>query len=389
MTKKYFNKRISAFFIAALMVVLAALVAVSANALTDTIRPTILSVSAVNNERSVPTNKLITVVFSEDMNPSTINADTFAVMQRTTPELGEYRSIAVDGAVTYNSNDRTATFTSNERFAPDQQYGNVFTVMITTGARDLAGNSLSRNYVWSFTTGGDLFNTGATTSQLDQSLAPNSGSAAASSSTPAIADVSTPTVVAAPVAGAQAATESRFPWVWVIGGLLLLLLMALILSLTMTPTPQKNKKSVQAAHSNPFGDVHPVIDLEGIGPEYSKRLHAMGIKNTKQLWETDTAKIARMTGAPLNSVKSWQNMAELASVHDIGPQYAELLERSGIHSITQLKDSNPNKLLKLVRKKQDSLKINIQGNSPGHATVEHWIAEARDHRFNAPEELTA
>ena len=94
------------------------------------------------------------------------------------------------------------------------------------------------------------------------------------------------------------------------------------------------------------------------------------------------AMLARETGASLSSVKSWQHMAELASVRDIGPQYAELLERSGINSIGQLRRYNPTKLLKLVRKKQDSLKLNIQGNSPGHATVEHWIDEANDHKYS-------
>ena len=75
-------------------------------------------------------------------------------------------------------------------------------------------------------------------------------------------------------------------------------------------------------------------------------------------------------------------MAELACVKDIGPQYAELLERSGIHSVDQLKNSDPNEVLRLVRKKQDSLQLNIQGNSPGHATVENWVEQARDHKFS-------
>lgn len=101
--------------------------------------------------------------------------------------------------------------------------------------------------------------------------------------------------------------------------------------------------------------------------------------NTKQLWEADAEKIADKTGAALASVKSWQAMSELAAVKDIGPQYAELLERSGVHSIRQLKDSKPNDLLNLVREKQDSLEVNIQGNVPGHSLVKNWIDQARKH----------
>ena len=140
--------------------------------------------------------------------------------------------------------------------------------------------------------------------------------------------------------------------------------------------------------NNPWGGVNgkknilPVIDIEGIGSEYNKGLDAMGIQNTDQLWKASAGKVSRKTGASVTSVKSWQHMSELSSIKDIGPQYAELLERSGVHTIEQLKKFTPNNLLKLVREKQDSLKLRIQGNFPGHAMVEHWIDEARNHKFS-------
>ena len=164
----------------------------------------------------------------------------------------------------------------------------------------------------------------------------------------------------------------------------LLVLLAFVLSMIPVFNKKNNKDKATATQSSsdhdPFGDIHPVMDLEGIGPKNNAKLHAIGITDTKQLWHADPIRIARLTGANLASVKSWQQMAELASVHDIGPQYAELLERSGIRGIEHLKNSDPDKLLKLVRKKQDSIDVKIQGNFPGHATVEHWISEARNHR---------
>ena len=136
---------------------------------------------------------------------------------------------------------------------------------------------------------------------------------------------------------------------------------------------------------NPFGDVHPVMDMEGIGPAYNKELLSIGITNTEELWSADTEKVANKTGAPLVSVKSWQAMSELAAIKDIGPQYSELLERSGIHSIQQLKESKPNAVLELVREKQKSLDLNIQGNVPGHALVKNWIDQARKHKWHVSE----
>lgn len=87
--------------------------------------------------------------------------------QRTTPKTGsdadQYRSLPIKGTITYS--DRKATFTSDEKFWPNQIYGNVFTVAVTKGVKDITGNSLLNDYIWSFTTGSDSFNTGATTSQ--------------------------------------------------------------------------------------------------------------------------------------------------------------------------------------------------------------------------------
>ncbi len=154
-------------------------------------------------------------------------------------------------------------------------------------------------------------------------------------------------------------------------------------AIRMNAAKQMAVKRAGGKRLSPFGDVHSVREIEGIGPVYSKALEKMGITDTKQLWEADPDRITRKTEAPLSLVSSWQNMAELASVKDIGPQYSELLERSGVHNIEQLKGSTPNQLLKLVTDKQESLEINIQGNTPGHDLVENWIKQARAHRAHA------
>jgi len=327
------------------------------------------------------------------MNASTINADTFIVMQRTTPENGAYRSMEVNGTVSYITygtityNNRTATFQQNYSLTPNQQYGNVFTVMITTGATNTEGTPLLQDYVWSFSTGGDNFNTGNSTSQQNQSFA----EAIVPVVIPPVVQpvITTPETNQTNETNAPATIASPFPWNWIIGGALAIIIIAIAVSLMMAPKTVKSKKTVRASRPNPFGDVYPVLDIEGVGTKYNKGLNAIGIKNTKQLWEADAAKVARSIGAPISSVKSWQNMAELASVKDIGPQYAELLERSGVHSIDQLGNYNANDLLSIVRAKENSLKINIQGNTPGPALVENWIEEARDHQYTESESLTA
>jgi hypothetical protein len=75
------------------------------------------------------------------MDSSTINALNFTLQRGAIP---------VAGTVTYSGS--TATFDQTSDF----ESGTTYTGTITTGARDLAGNALVANYVWSFTTGVNL-----------------------------------------------------------------------------------------------------------------------------------------------------------------------------------------------------------------------------------------
>ena len=100
--------------------------------------PAVISTDPANNATGVALNKVISANFSEQMDPSTINALTFLIKQGA-------NSIA--GTITYNGT--TAYFTPTSIFSP----GVLYTATIKTGAKDLAGNALQTDYVWNFTTG--------------------------------------------------------------------------------------------------------------------------------------------------------------------------------------------------------------------------------------------
>ena len=144
------------------------------------------------------------------------------------------------------------------------------------------------------------------------------------------------------------------------------------------PAATRTGSGVRAPKSL-FGDVCPVIDVEGIGPVYAKALNGMGIEDTRQLWEANAAQVASAVDVPVSVVHKWQQMAELIAVKGIGPQYAELLQRSGVGSIAELKASKPEALLASVTRTQGALDIRIQGNTIGQAGVTHWIQAARNH----------
>ena len=118
--------------------------------------PTVISTDPVNNASDIPLNKTVTSTFNMSMDPSTMNATTFTVRQGTSP--------AVTGTVTYTGS--TASFKSTAAFATNT----VYTVTITTGAKNLAGTALAANYVWTFTTGTSLAPTVISTDPLDNAV---------------------------------------------------------------------------------------------------------------------------------------------------------------------------------------------------------------------------
>ena len=102
--------------------------------------PTVTSVSPPNGTSVGCGTTVVNATFSESMNSSTINATTFT--------LAGSHGVTVAGQVSYSPSNNTASFTLSAPLAQNTTY----TGTITTGAKDLYGNALATNYVWSFTT---------------------------------------------------------------------------------------------------------------------------------------------------------------------------------------------------------------------------------------------
>lgn len=101
--------------------------------------PTVVSTNPANLATNVPLSQVITVTFNEDMDATTVNNSTFIL----------YGSI-VEGTVTYAN--KVATFTPTHPLIENHTY----TGKITTGMKDLHGNAIQDNYVWTFSTGAIL-----------------------------------------------------------------------------------------------------------------------------------------------------------------------------------------------------------------------------------------
>jgi hypothetical protein len=104
----------------------------------DATKPTVKATDPVNTAKGVPIGNKLSATFSEAMAPPTITATTFTLKQGAT---------AIPGVVTYSG--VTAVFTPASYLLSST----IYTATITTGAKDLAGNAVASNYVWSFSTG--------------------------------------------------------------------------------------------------------------------------------------------------------------------------------------------------------------------------------------------
>lgn len=110
----------------------------------DRTPPHITSTKPQDDEDDAPVDVRITATFSEQMDASTINEDTFEVYLW---RWGLFRKLS--GSITYSGTKAAFTPQNDLR---DEQY---YVVTISSDVTDLSGNALSTSYRWDFETEDD------------------------------------------------------------------------------------------------------------------------------------------------------------------------------------------------------------------------------------------
>lgn len=100
--------------------------------------PTVESTTPMDNAQGVSTATKVSATFSKSMDPQSISALTFTVLQGTSP---------VVGAVSYDAATNTATFSPDTAL----KTGLIYTATITTGVADAVGLHMALDYTWIFT----------------------------------------------------------------------------------------------------------------------------------------------------------------------------------------------------------------------------------------------
>ncbi|HNS06923.1 MAG TPA: DUF4332 domain-containing protein [Anaerolineaceae bacterium] len=123
-----------------------------------------------------------------------------------------------------------------------------------------------------------------------------------------------------------------------------------------------------------------IIDIEGIGSVYQKKLKAIGVATTEKLLELGATpkgrkELAEKTGIGEALILEWVNHSDLYRIKGVGSEYSDLLEEAGVDTVVELskrvaknlyeKMVEVNAAKKLVRK------------LPVEKQVADWIEQAK------------
>lgn len=123
-----------------------------------------------------------------------------------------------------------------------------------------------------------------------------------------------------------------------------------------------------------------IEEIEGIGPAYAEKLIAAGVSTDTELLDQAAsakgrAQLTEKTGISGTLILKWVNHADLMRVSGIGPQYAELLEASGVDTVKELARRNATNLSEKMSG-VNQLK-HLAGTTPSEAQISGWIEQAK------------
>jgi len=105
--------------------------------------PQVIATNPVNSALETPLNQVITVTFNKPIDPTTLTLSTFQVVSASSSLLP---AVTVAGGIGYSGVQ--ATFTPTTNLTPNTTY----IATLSTAVKDLNGNALQENYVWTFST---------------------------------------------------------------------------------------------------------------------------------------------------------------------------------------------------------------------------------------------
>lgn len=123
-----------------------------------------------------------------------------------------------------------------------------------------------------------------------------------------------------------------------------------------------------------------IIEVEGVGPVYAKKLSDAGIVTIEALLKTGATpkgrkELAEKTGIKDSEILEWVNLADLFRIKGIGSEYSDLLEEAGVDTVVELSTRRADNLhAKMV---EVNTKKKLVRQLPSESQVANWVEQAK------------
>jgi predicted flap endonuclease-1-like 5' DNA nuclease len=125
---------------------------------------------------------------------------------------------------------------------------------------------------------------------------------------------------------------------------------------------------------------YKIDEIQGIGPAYKVKLAEAKVATTDDLLKlccepAGRKSVSEMTGLSESHLLAWSNMADMMRISGVGPQFAELLEASGVDTVKELQHRNAENLA--AKMSEVNNEKNLANASPATSTIQEWIDQAK------------
>ncbi|MEA4813073.1 MAG: DUF4332 domain-containing protein [Anaerolineaceae bacterium] len=127
-------------------------------------------------------------------------------------------------------------------------------------------------------------------------------------------------------------------------------------------------------------DMTKVVDIEGVGPVFAKKLQEVGIASVEALLKAGATpegrkEISAKIGIDHHKILSWVNFADLYRIKGVGSEYSELLEQAGVDTIVELSKRVPANLHAKIAEVNAEKKL--VRREPTLKEVHSWVEQAK------------
>ena len=124
-----------------------------------------------------------------------------------------------------------------------------------------------------------------------------------------------------------------------------------------------------------------LLEIEGIGEVYARKLQEIGLVTTEALLKRGATpkgceEIAEQSGIDGKKILEWVNRADLFRIKGVAEEYSDLLENAGVDTVPELAQRNPANLH--VKLTEVNLAKQLVRRLPTQEEVTRWVQHAKE-----------